>query len=690
MAKRHDTEIEKYRNILKTPTEFKDGFGWSTVAGIFFCGAIMMPGSIYLGLMTGGDMTSAATWVTLILFSEVARRAIKPMSQQNLVTLYHAAHVMMLGYMMVPGGPIGPLVYRAFLVTSDAVRNAGMRFGFPDWWVPSADSPAIAERTLLHMDWAIPIALIVFMTLLGVVKKYTIGYFFFRLTSDIEKLPFPLAPITAQGVMALSEKHADAKDVNDGEGTNGGNKKKGSRWRLFSLGATLGLTFGFIQVGIPAITGLFLEKPIFLIPQPFIDTTTTTQSILPAVATGITLDLGIILLGFVLPFWAVMGTFAAIILTMLLNPMLYKAGLLTSWQPGMDTVNTTFANEIDFWMSFNIGAGVAIAVASLISIIRDSRKKMKEHREKEAANQPDGADWRNPPKGRGDYPIWMALAGYTVSAIIMIVLCQILVPQFPLIFLILFAFVYSPLISYVNARLLGIAGQTIEIPYFREGSFILSGAKGVDIWLAPIPTDNYGFLAQAFRVNELTGVSFRSLFKAELVAVPTLLLFSFIFWAFIWKGNEVPSPAFPAAQMHWELTSKKQTLLYSSTFVPEGQDASEHDVADTEFMKAIHPEVIGTGFGATLGMFGILSWLGLPIMFVYGFVRGLGQLPHVMALEIVGALIGRYYYQKKFGEQNFLKMAPTIMAGYFTGVGLMAMATISLNLIQEALTATPF
>jgi hypothetical protein len=38
---------------LAVPREFKDGFGWTTVLGVFFCGLVMMPGGIYLGLMTG-------------------------------------------------------------------------------------------------------------------------------------------------------------------------------------------------------------------------------------------------------------------------------------------------------------------------------------------------------------------------------------------------------------------------------------------------------------------------------------------------------------------------------------------------------------------------------------------------------------------------------------------------------------
>jgi hypothetical protein len=68
-----DKDLEVYRNLLEEPKDFQEGFGWSTVAGIFFCGLVMLPGSIYLGLMTGGSMGAASTWVTLILFIEARK-----------------------------------------------------------------------------------------------------------------------------------------------------------------------------------------------------------------------------------------------------------------------------------------------------------------------------------------------------------------------------------------------------------------------------------------------------------------------------------------------------------------------------------------------------------------------------------------------------------------------------------------
>lgn len=687
MRRAKDEDLELYRGILAPATEFKDGFGWTTVFGIFFCGLVMMPGGIYLGLMTGGNLGTAASWVTVILFMEIARRAMKPMSQQNLVILLHAATIMMMANVLMPGGPLGWLVYRAYLVGSDAIRDAGMAGAFPAWFCPSPNSPAIIERTFFHRDWIIPIGLVGFTMATEFVSRYGLGYVFFRLTSDVERLPFPLATVSAQGAMALAE--ADEKGIaKDEHGVQA--PKKSLRWRIFSLGVTLGIVFGMLQVGIPAITGLFLSKPFYLIPSPFVDTTTLTESILPATATGVTVDLGIVFLGMVLPFWSVVGTFAAIVLTAILNPILYYAGILHTWQPGMDTVNTTFAANMDFWMSFGIGSGLGIAVVCLVSTFRDIRTKLK--RARQSQDIPEDL-WAAPGSGRGDCPIWVAIAAYCTAAAALVCVCYLVLPKTMgvLFFLIFFAFGFSPLITYVNARLLGIAGQWVEIPFIKEGAFMLSGAKGVEIWLAPIPLANYGWQSQEFRVNEYTGVTSWSLIKTDLVALPVLFFLSLFFWNFIWHADAIPSAAFPAAQVNWELMAKNQALLFSSTFVNPGEDAAKKSIMDSEFMKkAFHPSAIAAGFAGCTGLYVLLSVFGLPVMLVYGMIRGWGELPHYRLLELAGALLGRYYFQKKYGKTSFLQNAPALLAGYYTGVGLISMATIALRLIQSAVSAAPF
>ena len=729
-----DKELEQYRNLLDTPSKFEDGFGWTTIAGILFCGLIMTPGAIYLGLMTGGNIASAATWVTVILFSEITRRALKTMTKGNLIVLLYAAGIIM-GYAAM--GPAGSLVNRAYLVTSDAARDMGMRDYFPTWWCPKPDSPAITERNLFHHDWLIPALIIAFSYVTSVINRYTIGYFFFRLCSDVERLPFPMAPISAQGSLALAESTMKPEDLEkqEAELDEEGHKPL-PKWRIFSLGALIGIAFGFVQVGVPAITGLFLDQPIFLIPQPYLDTTTMTEAILPATPTGVIIDPGIIITGMVLPFWAIMGSLAAILVTLIVNPILHASEILVQWQPGMNTVNATFVNSIDFWMSFGFGTSAAIAVISVFSTVRDVIRRGIEARKQagtamSALSERDravGSLWKTPDVGRGDWPIWLCIVGYVISSTAMVWLCNHLIPGI-LGFLIFFVCFYNPFISYVNARLTGLTGQAVAIPFVREGCFILSGYNKLDIWLAPVPITDYGGMAQGLRINELTGVKFRSMVFADLVAVPTAFILSFFFWGFIWKANAIPSDIYPAAQLNWELAAKSTTLLYSATFHPEsenGQDVQDvQDVqavqeaqdaqevpavheeavrddgrasmtesmnrfADTEFAKALHPKVIGVAAALTTILFIVFSSFGLPTLFIYGMIRGFGALPHGMVLEIIGAFLGRWYFQKKFGKKNFLRSAPAVAAGYATGVGLIGMLTIAMTLIKNAVSSAPF
>ncbi|MBD3292176.1 MAG: hypothetical protein GF393_04575, partial [Armatimonadia bacterium] len=64
MALRETLELAEYRSLMEAPDQFEDGFGWQTVIGAFFIGFVMMPGSIYLGLVAGQTMGPAAEWTT--------------------------------------------------------------------------------------------------------------------------------------------------------------------------------------------------------------------------------------------------------------------------------------------------------------------------------------------------------------------------------------------------------------------------------------------------------------------------------------------------------------------------------------------------------------------------------------------------------------------------------------------------
>ena len=113
-------------------------------------------------------------------------------------------------------------------------------------------------------------------------KWMGLGYLLFRVTSDVERLPFPLAPIAASGATALAEAST---------------KEESWRWRVFSTGTIIGLLFGFFYLAIPIFTGVAFGKPVQLLPIPFLDLTPTTERILPTALVGYNPDLGALMVG---------------------------------------------------------------------------------------------------------------------------------------------------------------------------------------------------------------------------------------------------------------------------------------------------------------------------------------------------------------------------------------------------------
>jgi hypothetical protein len=194
-----------------------------------------------------------------------------------------------------------------------------------------------------------------------------------------------------------------------------------------------------------------------------------TEDVLPAVATGIQLDLGLIFIGMVLPFWAVIGGLVGMIITFMANPVLLPHGILNRWHPGMGTVDTVFANNFDFYMSFGIGLGLAIAGIGIWHVVRSFGKAG-------PANRGSFKDLFTPPPGRGDFNFWISIGIYVFSTLAYVGLCVWLVPTFPWIFFMLYGFIYTPIVSYITARMEGIAGQFVSLPLVREASFI-AGAK---------------------------------------------------------------------------------------------------------------------------------------------------------------------------------------------------------------------
>ncbi|MFZ5571448.1 MAG: peptide transporter [Thermodesulfobacteriota bacterium] len=646
-----DRELKEYRDLLTVPDRFEEGFDWKTVIGAVFIGFLMMPGSMYLQLMIGTGIGPAARWVTIILFAEIAKRAYTEIKRQEIFLLYYMAGAAM-------ASPFQGLLWSQYLVQSDAARMLGLAEFIPAWVAPPPETASLLERTFFHRDWLIPILLLVGSQLIQRIDHFGLGYALYRLTSDVEKLPFPMAPVGALGTMALAESTEE--------------KETGWKWRVFSIGGVIGLAFGGIYVLLPAVSGLLLIEPIRLIPLPWVELTRYTEGLLPAVATGIQLDLGLVFIGMVLPFWAVIGGLAGLFITILLNPILHHHGILRRWHEGMGTVDTVFANNFDFYMSFGIGLGLAIAFVGVFYVVKSFRQD---------PGAPRGSlkDLLKTHPGRGDISIWISLAIYLLSTLAYIALCRLLVPNFPWIFFLAYGFIYTPVLSYITARMEGIAGQFVSLPMVREISFIAGakyfGYQGIEIWYAPIPIHNYGEATVHFRQIELTGTSIRGIIKAELVVFPVVIIAGLLFSQFIWRLAPIPSAAYPYAQELWHLQALNSLLMQTSTL--EGNSL---------FLQSLTGNYVLAGLGFGLLAYLLLNLMGLPVLLIYGIIRGLGQTtPHGMLLEVVGAFLGRFFFLKRYGAM-WRQYAPVLLAGFSCGMGLSGMFAMGFALIVKSLT----
>ena len=353
MRIREVEELQEFRTLVEEPTEFREGFGWRTILGALFVGFVMMPGSIYLGLVAGQSMGPAAEWTTIILFTEVARRSFQVLSRQEIYILYYIAGGLtaMAGSVALSGGAFAGLIWNQFL---RAQAPGGLVDQVPDWVAPPPDSVAIAHRTFMHPDWLPAIGVLLATQVFSRVAWFTLGYSLFRILSDGEKLAFPLAPIAAQGATALAEASS---------------KEETWRWRLFSIGSMMGIGFGLIYLAVPTLTGAILIQPVSILPIPWIDFTQGTERFLPGVPTGIGTNMATFMIGFVLPFWMVAGSFAAAMTTLIVNPIAYVTGHLPTWRPGMETTRTAWAASIDIWLSWGIGTAFAVAGIPLDELI---------------------------------------------------------------------------------------------------------------------------------------------------------------------------------------------------------------------------------------------------------------------------------------------------------------------------------
>ena len=208
-----------------------------------------------------------------------------------------------------------------------------------------------------------------------------------------------------------------------------------------------------------------------------------------------------------------------------------------------------------------------------------------------------------------------------------------------------------------------------------------SGYPYADIWYAPIPLNDFGWVAQKFREVELTGTKFVSVVKVEAFMFPVIMGASFMFWAFFWHTSQIPSSQHPYAAKVWPISATFQAMFNTINRSTDG----------IQWVKeAINGWRVAGGIGAGLGLYFVFGLFKLPGLFFYGFIGGSGAWPMDTIPTFFGAWLGKKYFEKRFGLDNWRMYTPVLLAGFSCGTGLIAMASIALALIAKSVNYLPF
>jgi hypothetical protein len=78
-------------------------------------------------------------------------------------------------------------------------------------------------------------------------------------------------------------------------------------------------------------------------------------------------------------------------------------------------------------------------------------------------------------------------------------------------------------------------------------------------------------------------------------------------------------------------------------------------------------------------------------MFFYGLIRGVAYqaLPHMAIPQFIGALLGRFYFERKLGLK-WRQYIPVVAAGFACGMGLITVLGVGVNFLAKAVIKIPF
>ena len=102
--------------------------------------------------------------------------------------------------------------------------------------------------------------------------------------------------------------------------------------------------------------------------------------------------------------------------------------------------------------------------------------------------------------------------------------------------------------------------------------------------------------------------------------------------------------------------------------------------------------VLGAVFG--LGFYAILGIFGMPMFFIWGYIRAVASAGaatfFTLITEVIGALLAKYYSWPRYGTQQWRQYAMVLAVGFGVGISLIGMVCASVLMVSKSVSSTSF
>lgn len=606
---------------------------------------IFLPSSIYLWFAVGSGVSTAATYVTAILFTALTQIYGRKLSRQELFIIYS-----------IVGGIGGAmpmyywLVYRSYYVTNPlslefTLFNTPLREYVPTWMSPPATSVVHQLRTLLHPDWFFALGVNLAFSILGLAAELSIGILFSYLYVVEEPLPFPFAQIDTAMVNTLHDRRP--QDL-----------------LYFVLSLTMGAIYGLILYLAPMLIG----PQARLIPYPWVDLTPYTQFFLPGAVIGIATDPLSFLYGMILPPSLTFAMLVGSVITWIFGNTLtltnfksFSPQWVEEYSPGMGIFLILQRAGLRLWLSLFMGLSFGLAIFLLAST---SRKIVAAFKTLPKLSRVKGGPGYPSPK--------ILLATFFGSTVLSALLYSILLPDVPLWLPILVSVGFSFVLASVGARIYGELGLSFSSDFIYnmwKAAIYFSPYNGYAGWIFTPAIAGFStpYFANSTKVAYATGTRPMDYFKAVIISFILVTTFGLIFTDFFWRIAPIPSYLFPYVYGIWPNYAISDSLFATRQIL-------------------IKPDQILMGMGISIGVSLIsipLNRLGIPFNPV-GLVGGMYSTPPYTIMVFLMSLVSKYLMTRILGAEKWLSIRGVVLAGFAAGIGIVVAMGTTITLVSRA------